>query len=106
MMHIDYGAILVSSAILAGFLGFGSLVSLRFRPMVYTAGNTLLKLLYACVVTIIGIPLGIMILAVAGIYLPLVHAIALAVMLALIVFIVVLIVRLRVVENRYYSKLH
>lgn len=100
--QFDYGHVMVSAAIILGFIGFGALVGTRFHPNIHTGDESrVLNRLYCLSLGVVVTQMSVIILVVTGLYSTTVHAALLCAALALIVWSFILVVRLRRLEGAY-----
>ena len=94
---------MISASILLGFIGFGSLVSARFHPRIYTnyEGGAVASL-YWSGFGVVASQAGVIFMVIVGWYTGVAHAVLLAATLAFIVYSTRTVVRLRRIEGEYY----
>lgn len=95
---------MISVSILPRFMGFGSLVSVRFHPVIYTGGGGRRRCqpMLAVVRRVVASQAGIIFMVIAGRYAGAAHAALLAAMLAFVVHPTRTAVRLRRIEGECY----
>ena len=102
--QFDYGHVMVSAAIILGFIGFGALVGTRFYPNVHTGDESrVLNRLYYLSLGVVVTQMSVIILVVTGLYNTTVHATLLCAALAFMVWSFILVVRLRRLGGVYHK---